>query len=125
VPRVTIVAYREDDGSVPLQEWFGALARKARVKCRVRLQRLAELGHKLRRPEADYLRDDIYELRAKDQNVNLRMLYFFHGRTAVVVSHGFSKQQAKVPEKEVELAIRRKQAFEASPELHTHKGEVD
>jgi phage-related protein len=78
----------------------------------------------LRRPEADFLRDDIYELRAKQQNVNLRMLYFIHGRTAVVVSHGFSKQQAKVPHREIELAIRRKQTFEASPEAHTYEGEV-
>ena len=26
-------------------------------------ERLAQLGHELRRPEADYLRDQIYELR--------------------------------------------------------------
>ena len=124
MPKVDLVAYQETDGTVPLLEWFDELVQKARAKCGVRLERLAEFGHELRRPEADYLRDDIYELRAKHQKVNLRMLYFFHGRTAVVVSHGFSKQQAKVPDSEIELAIRRKEAFEASPEAHTYEGEV-
>jgi phage-related protein len=52
------------------------------------------------------------------------MLYFFHGRTAVVVSHGFGKQQARVPDREIELAIRRKRAFEAAPDRHTYEGEV-
>lgn len=125
MPRVDLVAYQEDDGTAPLLEWLEELVPKARAKCRVRLGRLAELGHELRRPEADYLRDDIYELRTKHQKVNLRMLYFFQGRTAVVVSHGFDKQQAKVPDSEIDLAIRRKKAFEASPEAHTYEGEVD
>ena len=52
------------------------------------------------------------------------MLYFFHRRIAVVVFQGFSKQQARVPDREIELAIRRKRAFEASPEAHTYGGEV-
>ena len=46
------------------------------------------------------------------------MLYFFHGRAAVVVSHGFTKQRAGVPEKEIEEAIRRKGRFEARPREH-------
>lgn len=53
------------------------------------------------------------------------MLYFFYGRTAVVVSHGFGKQQSKVPKREIELAIKRKKAFEAAPKAHTYEGEVD
>jgi phage-related protein len=52
----------------------------------VRLDRLEELGHELRRPEVAYLRDGIYEVRAKHGGVSYRMLYFFHGRTAAVVS---------------------------------------
>jgi hypothetical protein len=39
--------------------------RKAWAKCRERIRRLAELGYELRRPHADFLRDGIYELRAK------------------------------------------------------------
>jgi phage-related protein/DNA-binding XRE family transcriptional regulator len=91
VPIVRLVAYREVDRNVPLRDWLDELPSKARDKCLVRLQRLAELGHELRRPEAAPLRDGIHELRMKHQTVNYRMLYFFVGRDAVVVSHGFTK----------------------------------
>lgn len=123
MPKIELVLYRGDDGTVPLLDWFETLVPKARAKCRVRLERLAELGHQLRRPEASYLRDDIYELRAKHAGVNYRMLYFFHGQTMVVLSHGFSKQRAKVPKREIDLALRRKEAFEEDPEVHTHSKE--
>jgi hypothetical protein len=45
----------------------------------VRIERLRDLGHELRRPEADYLRDGIYELRVGLGSVNHRMLYSFTG----------------------------------------------
>ena len=99
--------------------WLAALPSAARAKCLVRLDRLEELGHELRRPEADYLADGIYELRAKHAGVNYRMLYFFHGRTAAVASHGISKQQAAVPPKVIQKAAQRKAQFEANPRRHT------
>ena len=120
MPPTRLVLYREADGSVPLLDWLDELVPKARAKCRVRLERLAELSHELRRPEADFLRDGIYELRVKQAGMNYRMLYIFHGTQAVVVSHGFSKQEARVPSREIEIATRRKKAFEAGPEVHTH-----
>jgi hypothetical protein len=70
------------------------LQAKALEKCLARLLRLEELGHELRRPEGDYLRDDIYELRASLHGVHYRMLYFFHGTTAAIVSHGLIKERA-------------------------------
>src|ERR1017187_5420794 len=80
MPRTKIALYREDDGTVPLLPWLDSIPDKARDKCVVRLERLRELGHELRRPEADFLRDGIYELRVALQGINYRMLYFFHRR---------------------------------------------
>lgn len=105
MPRTEVLFFQDDDDSVPLMDWLASLSNKARAKCVVRLERLEELGHELRRPEADYLRDDIY------------------GRRAVVLSHGFSKQQSKVPAREIVLASRRKQRFERDPIAHTFKPE--
>jgi putative component of toxin-antitoxin plasmid stabilization module len=76
------------------------------------------LGHELRRPEADYLRDGIYELRIKRGHVNYRILYFFHGNVAAVLSHGLVKERT-VPSKEINKAIQRKQKFEQNPERHS------
>src|SRR5487761_1200122 len=120
MPQIQVVFYREDDGTVPVLNWLGRLPPDALIKCRVKLARLRELGHELRRPEADYLRDGIYELRIRLQRVNYRLLYFFHGNTAAVVSHGVVKER-RVPSKEIDAAIRRKHAYASSPLLHTHE----
>lgn len=85
----------------------------------MRIERLHELGYALRRPEADLLRDGIYELRASFQSVNYRMLYFFHQQTAVI-SHGLTKEK-KVPEREIEVAIRHHKLFEMDPAKHTYE----
>jgi len=120
VPRATVVLYREDDGGCPFLEWFGKLPVKAQDKCFLRLERLRELGHELRRPEADFLRDGIYELRVSLRGVQYRMLYFFHGTGVAVISHGIVKERA-VPGKEIERALERKKKFEADPHTHTYE----
>ncbi len=79
-------------------------------KCIVRIERLAELGHQLRRPEADFLRDGVSALRTSFQTVNYRMLYFFYQQTAVI-SHGLTKEK-QVPDREIELAILHRKLFE-------------
>jgi phage-related protein len=119
LPKTNVVFFCEIDGTVPILKWFARLPRKAQDKCRVRIERLAEMGHELRRPEADYLGNGIHELRAKHSGVNYRMLYFFHGQKAVVLSHGFSKQQAKVPTREIQAAVERRNRFRADASRHT------
>lgn len=118
MPRTKVVFYREAEGSVPVLEWFDELPTKAQDKCTVRIQRLAGLGHELRRPEADLLRDGIYELRVGLQHVNYRILYFFHGRVAAILAHGLTKQD-RVPDAAIETALARKRKYVQDPKLHT------
>ena len=115
-----IFYFQEEDATVPIVRWLDELHSKPRQKCLARLERLEAMGHELRRPEADYLRNDIYELRASHQGVHYRMLYFFHGTAAIIVSHGLIKER-QVPPREVDLAIRRKEQFEASPKRHAYR----
>jgi phage-related protein len=117
MPKTKVILYCEEDGSCPVLDWLQELPEKAQDKCFLRLERLSELGHELRRPEADFLRDGIYELRASLQGVNYRILYFFHGSIAAVVSHGIVKERA-VPPKEIDRAIERKKLFELNPAKH-------
>lgn len=118
MPQTRLVFYREDVGTVPLLNWLDQLGPKAKVKCRLRLERLKQLGHELRRPEADYLRDGIYELRVSLQGRQYRMLYFFHGSIAAVVSHGLVKER-EVPPQEIDRAVQRKRRFHQDPAAHT------
>lgn len=115
--------YRQpEDDSVPLLQWLDDLPTKVQAKCIERIDRLGELGHELRRPEADFLRDGIYELRASNQGVHYRMLYFFAGKAVVVVSHGLTKERA-VPAREIDRAVKRKQLIETNFEKFTFKPE--
>jgi phage-related protein len=119
MPSTTVVFFLGDDGACPFLVWLDELPPKVQDKCIVRIERLAELGHEMRHPEADFLRDGIYELRASYQGVNYRVLYFFHQHTAVV-SHGIAKEK-EVPEREIERAIHNKTQFEKNPAKHTHE----
>ena len=121
MPIANVIFYLEEDGMIPVLDWLDTLVPKAKDKCVVRIERLKEQGHELRRPEADILRDGVYELRAKHAGMNYRLLYFFCGTKAVVLSHGFSKKQAKVPDKEIKAALIRKKKFEAKPKQHTYQ----
>lgn len=124
VPQTEVVFFEEDDGTVPLLDWLGKLPVKARDKCLARLVRLEQLGHDLRRPEADYLEAGIYELRATHRGVHYRMLYFFSDRACVVVSHGIVKER-RVSAREIGRATERHRRFEADPEGHTFRPRAD
>jgi phage-related protein len=120
MPPTQVVLFAEVDGSVPLLQWLDRIPAKARTKCLARLHRLRELGHELRRPEADFLRDGIYELRTALNHVNYRMLYFFHDGRAVI-SHGLTKERS-VPAREIDRAVRQSAQFARNPAKHTARG---
>ena len=124
VARTTVVFFRDSDGSVPVKAWLenevARTDRRAAAKLRARLNMLRTDGRDLRRPIADYLRDGIYEVRAQFGSVNYRLLYFFFGDAVAVVSSGLTKE-AKMPDREIDLAVRRKALFESDPERHTYE----
>jgi len=113
-----VVFFREDDGSVPSLDWLDGLRDKVQNKFIVRIDRLVECGHELRPPEARYLRDGIYELRVRHMHVNYRLLYFFSSQRAIL-SHGITKMD-KVPDREIDLAIRRLRKYESNPQKYTY-----
>ena len=119
MPQAEVVIFAAEDGSSPLLAWLDGLQVKAQDKCMVRIERLAERGHELRRPEADYLHDDIYELRVRHGNVHHRILYFFHQGRAIL-SHGCTKEDV-VPPVEIDRAITNKTHFTRNPNRHTHE----
>ena len=82
-------------------------------------------GHELRRPSADYLRDGVYELRAKHVRVQYRILYFFHGQDVAILAHAIVKDTNRVSGGEIERAIARKSLFESDPAKYTYSAEVE
>jgi hypothetical protein len=149
MPRTEVVFYRDDDGTVPVLDWLGGLSVKARLKCLVRIERLRELGYDLRRPETDFLRDGVYELRVSLNHVQYRILYSFHAgadtdrsegpktvkrgpvkhrpkgsgkpvvRRTVAVLAHGLVKEDKVSGEEIDRALARMRKFAAAPERHT------
>ena len=72
MPITSILFYQEKKGNAPVVKWLSELRSKNSqgfANCVGRIRQLESMGHELRRPSADYLRDGIYELRAKHRNI--------------------------------------------------------
>jgi putative component of toxin-antitoxin plasmid stabilization module len=122
MPKTRVLFFKDEGGQAPVLEWLRELRdknAKAWANCRARIMLLSQFGHELRRPAADFLRDGIYELRAKQGHVQFRMLYFFHGRNVAVLSHSLTKEAA-IPAVDIERTLERKRQFELEPEKHTY-----
>ena len=127
MPRTQVVFFQETPGKAPVVDWLRELRRREKkvyAKCVAAIERLAELGHELRRPLADHLRNGIYELRPKSGHVNYRILYFFHGPNVAVLSNGLTKE-SEVPPAEIDRAIARKRVFERDPNGHSYEETAD
>lgn len=125
MPRTRVIFFKDQDGHAPVLEWLKQLQDrnpKAWANCRARIELLNMFGHELRRPAADFLRDGIYELRAKQGHVQYRILYFFHGRQVAVLAHSLTKE-ASIPAADLERALRRKRLFERNPKAHIYEHE--
>ena len=98
--------YRTHEGSQPALEYIRSQIKGHRAKIGRALQYLEDLGHLARRPQVDYLGTEIYELRVAIEQHQHRLLYFFHGRTLIVITSGILKNEGKVPQSEIERARR-------------------
>ncbi len=122
MPMTRVIFFRDDAGCAPVLDWLQGLQMhnpKAWANCRAKIVLLSQAGCELRRPAADFLRDGIYELRAKQSHVQYRILYFFHGRNVAVLSHSLTKEDT-IPVIDIERALKRKRQFEQDPEKHTY-----
>ena len=123
MPQTRVVFFQEREGEAPVVKWLEELRHsnpKAWANCRVRIDMLRQFGHELRRPAADFLRDGVYELRAKQGHVQYRMLYFFHGKNVAILAHSLTKEDS-IPAIEIESALKRKVLFQANQEGHTYE----
>lgn len=125
MPRVQIVFYLEKLGEVPVLDWIDETERHHRGasnKFRSIIERLEEKGHELRRPTADYLRDDIYELRPTYQNQAYRILYFFDGQV-VMLCNALLKRKDHIREFEqaIDKSIERRSNYRNARAKHTYE----
>lgn len=114
-----IYFFRTAKGDCPVLDRLNELTPKVVAKAWVRIERLAELGNNLKRPESDFLRDGIYELRFREGKIQYRILYFFSNKGIIILSSLITKEK-KVPAKEIDNCIVNKKLVEGNFELYTY-----
>jgi hypothetical protein len=75
-------------GDVPAKDFLEFLAERPRNKATAWIAQLREHGPNLPRPYADIVSGPIRELRVSFGRLEIRMLYFIHGRS-IIIAHGF------------------------------------
>ncbi len=101
-----VVFYRGKKGDEPAREFVDSLEPKMQAKMLRLIRLLADNGNALREPYTKYLRDGVFELRAKEGSDITRVLYFYVVGNKAVLTHGFVKKTEKTPPSEIERAIR-------------------
>ena len=101
-----VILYKDEKDHSPVNEYLSSLPQKQQDKVIAYVDRLAQFGFNLKRPTADSLGGGLglYELRP-DRN---RVLYCFHRRTQVILLHAFLKRTDGIPQREIEIALKRK-----------------
>ena len=97
--------FKDKRGKELAQEYIDQMPEGHQGKTLKGIDLLEEMGHMLRRPWADFLRDKIYELRPSYASFEHRILYFFAGRI-IVLTHGFLKKTQQTPPGEIDFAIK-------------------
>ena len=107
-----VILYETKAGKSPVNDFIATLTQNEKDWMAVCMEQLKKEGYKIRRPQADYLRDDIYELRIQLRGrKKARTLYFFCYDDYIVLTHTFIKRTKEVPSKEIEKAIKYKNTF--------------
>lgn len=109
MPEWRVLHYETAGGRCPVREFLDGLGLKERARVLARIDLLGEKGPNLHRPYADLLRDGIHEVRVRISSLRYRVLYFFCNGTDIVLTHGIKKKTARVPEKEIDKAVRFKE----------------
>ena len=123
MPPVRIVFFKDAQGGIPVVEWLRTVRFRdppLYFRAGVLIGELAAKGYEMRRPRVEYLGQGLYELRLRSGHIQIRILYFFHGREVVVLSSVLRKED-RIPPIELGRAARRKSEFEANPREHSHE----
>ncbi len=107
----TVEYYRYERGKEPVADFIDSLSIDTQAKVFRLIDLLGEYGVLLKEPYTRQVRDKIRELRIKDNQGAIRVLYFTYTGRRFILLHGFFKKTEKTPEKEIEIAEKRMKDF--------------
>ena len=80
--KFTCIYYQTDAGRMPVKEFIDSLHDRTQQKYFVVVGLLEDYGKSLPKPHADFLGDEVYELRFVGIEGRVRILYFFFDKTS-------------------------------------------
>jgi phage-related protein len=108
---ITCFYYVTESGKSPVRDFIDSLDASRQRKFFSAKSLLEGFGHRLPQPHAKYIGDEIFELRFKGREGQIRILYFFFHQDKAIFTNGFIKKSVKLPEKEKTLAVERRKVF--------------
>lgn len=111
-----VLYFVDEKGNAPVQEYMKRLPTNEKSKVYAYLKHLSDVGYKMRRPFADSLgaKTGLYELRPGRH----RILYFFFIRNKVILLRALMKKTDAIPERDIEIALQRKEICEVFHKYH-------
>lgn len=103
--------YRDREGKEPAANFIDALSNEARAKVFRIIKLLRDYGVLLKEPYTKQIKGKIRELRIRDNQGAIRILYFTYTGKRFILLHGFIKKTNKTPSREIELAEKRMDDF--------------
>lgn len=94
----TVEYYKDTESKEPVADFIDALSDEARAKVFRIIKLLKEYGVLLKEPYTKQIRGKIRELRIKDTQGAIRILYFTYTGRRFILLHGFIKKTDKTPE---------------------------
>ena len=101
-----------ENGEEPAKDFLKGLEPKLLAKMLKIIDLLECNGPYVRLPYSEYLRDGIFEIRAKQSTNIARVLYFFVEGKKIILTNGFVKKTQKTPKEEIIKAIKYKKDYE-------------
>ncbi|MBI5739624.1 MAG: type II toxin-antitoxin system RelE/ParE family toxin [Nitrospirae bacterium] len=109
--------YKDAKGHEPVKEFLDSLSLHAKAKMMRLIEFLTERGVLLKEPYTKQIRGKVRELRVKDKQGAVRILYFTYTDKRFILLHGFIKKTDKTPEREIETAEKRMNEY-----INRHRG---
>lgn len=103
--------YRDAEGKEPAADFIDALSSEARVKIFRIIRLLKDYGVLLKEPYTKQIRGKVRELRIRDSQGAIRILYFTYTGRRFILLHSFIKKTEKTPDREIEIAEKRMNDF--------------
>lgn len=98
----------------PVAAFLASLEPRLRAKVYRGIHLLANNWPRIGEPHVRHVtsHEGLWELRERLKNLNVRLFFFQAGPDMLAIVHGFVKKSPKTPQRELSLALKRKEEYE-------------